>query len=174
MDVGVAGLSPCETEHYLHWMCRAFQARWRTGAQLRVGRSTHPFEWLEIDAGLVEGVPVRARTFLVPDGDPLLRRYLLGRADALLFAFRATLESLVVAARELERIQADTLEVGDPPVTIVLLNDDEGSDALARQVRGGLPVVPIGTESPPALGYRRAMRAVLRHGLAACMPLPRR
>jgi hypothetical protein len=173
LDIGVAGRSHSERDGYLQQLCQCFRTRWRCGAGLKIGPEALELEWLQVEGGLVEGIPVRCRAFVIPDARSPMREYLLRRCDALIFTCRARLEDGGLEAADIALVAKTAHIAGGPPVVIALFGGaaqmwDDGSDSDGGSDGDGgdgYAVVTLDCEARSARDSRQVMTVAIRRAV---------
>lgn len=159
LELGITSPQRHDGERYLEQMSHAFTTRWRYGAKLRIDGQTHEHDWLQIETGVVSGLPTRCRAFVLPELSTGWTHYLVSRCDVIVFLCRATVPDIDAATRSLQRVRdvadragvptvvvwldvAARLKGANPSGIVSLPHADRRQSALHRVVQGVLEGLP--------------------------------
>lgn len=156
LELGITSPHRRDCERYLEEMSRAFVTRWHYGAKLRVDGRTYEHDWLQIESGVVSGIPTRCRAFALPELSAGWTHYLVGRCDVLAFLCRATVPDIDIATASLRRVREVADRAGVP--TVVLWLDVAGEGPRATKSA----IVSIPHSASNLDGHRTALQRLVQ------------
>jgi signal recognition particle receptor subunit beta len=146
----------------LQQLCHFYTTRWQT----EVSDEHAEREWLQVEGGVVNGVPVLCRVCNLSGLDPECRRDLLSDVDTVLFVCDSTQDGLERAATALRRLSVET----SPGLPLVIqANKQDMPTALDPET----VVRRLGLEWPGAraLGASAGLGEGVREALAEAIRL---
>lgn len=108
----------------LELMCHFFATRWQQD------RRDPDWEWLQVEGGLIEGLPVRARAFAVPHLDETRRARVLADCDVVVFVCTATQVSMPHAQAWYTALRGDS----NSPIVLQARAPDHGESVSPEQL----------------------------------------
>ncbi len=118
MDIAIDGPGPEDPVSDVLQLCRFFRTRSQSGARLLLRGTEREVEWLNVECGVVDGIPVRCRVFSLPHDDPALREALLQRSDAAIFVCDLDAHPVGELAARARQFAQHAQLAGSPPVVL--------------------------------------------------------
>jgi hypothetical protein len=167
VDIGIDGPDASRVDANLEQMCHFFSTRWCEN----VSGCAVASEWLQVDGGLINGLPVRGRAFALAGEELSERRSVLAAGcDVLVFVCDCIIDTLPSARARFEGLWGP--QVREPPIPVILqANTEERIDCATPQeveaevTRGRAHIVVGATVQRGGQGVRAtfvtAMEAVM-------------
>jgi signal recognition particle receptor subunit beta len=148
----------------LQQLCRFYTTRWQT----EVCPEHAEREWLQVEGGVVNGVPVLCRVCSLSGLAPECRRNVLTDVDTMLFVCDSTPEGVARAAAALRRLAVETC----PGLPLVIQANKQDiptaleSEIVARRLRLEWPDARVlGACAMLGEGVREALAEAIRLGV---------